>query len=208
MTPTGKVPFDPPTVPASSQPAFPAPPPPPPPVLSDRWPTIEITPTALTSLGDVTADQPESTIVRRRFRSRLLSEDAFQQLRGHLATLGLALLSALPVGGLVFLVLAAVRFAFDDRTFWNSEAHSLAEFWYALLLFVVAAAPTTFVVLRRGFRAVAGFVVDRGYWKVLLTVYLVLPAAFVMIAFVAGHLIAVLIVLVLLLVLLAITGGC
>ncbi len=157
---------------------------------------------------DSTSDQPEGSIRRRRFTgSKLLSEDAFQNLRHHLATLGLALLLALPVAALVFFTVAAVRFAFDDRTFWNSQSNALAQFWYALALFVIVATPATFILLRRGYRAAAEFVVDRGYWKILLTIYVVLPLTVGVITVVAGHLVAVLVVLVLLLLFVVLNGG-
>ncbi len=137
----------------------------------------------------------------------MFSEAGFQNVRSQLAIVGLATILAAPVAALVFFILASVGFAFDDRTFWNSQSHSLVRFWYALLLFVVAAAPPAFILLRRGPRAAAGFVIDRGYWKVLLTVFVILPAVVGVVAFVAGHVVAVLAVLAVLLVLFAIVGG-
>jgi len=204
MTPTGKMPFDPPIL---------APPPPStalPTLPSTLPPTVQaLDPTGRVPLAfDATADQPTSAIVTRRFPgSRFFSEIAFQNLRSNLATVGLALLLAAPIAGLVFFAIASVRFAFDDRTFANSQSHSLAEFWYILLLFMIALAPVTFVLLRRSYDAAVGFVVDRGYWKVLLAVYVLFPLAAGIVAFVVGHFIAVLVVVALLLIVLSITGG-
>lgn len=219
------------TAPLPPPPARPPPPPPPPPptlsygTADERWPTLAET-RSLTSVDipidattsntpfDATEEQPDPA-VRRRARplssarplSRYVTEESFQNLRGNLTALFVAGLLALPFALGAFLGVFAVRFAFDDRTFWNSQAHSLAQFWYALLLFVSSALPVTFILIRRGQREAVRFVVDRGYWKILFTVVVVLPLAVGLIAFVASHLVAVLIVIVILLILIAVGGG-
>lgn len=159
---------------------------------------------------DGTARQPPSAVRGRgpmSWWSRLRSEDAFQSLRGHLATLGWATLLAAPTGAGMFFALGALRFAVDDRTLWDSVIHSIVQFWYVLLLFVLVAMPPALVLVRSGRHDAAAFVTERGYGKLLLAIYLVIPAIAALVAFVVGHVVIVLIVLAVLFVILIHTGG-
>ena len=159
---------------------------------------------------DRTTRQPTSSVRRPRLPSwwsRLRSEDAFQSLRGHLAALGRAMLLAAPAGVGVFFALGALRFAVDDRTLWDSVAHSIVQFWYVLLVFVVAAIPPALVLVRRGRHEAAAFITQRGYGTFLLAIYVVIPAVAAVVAFVLGHVLIVLLVLAVLLVILLHTGG-
>ena len=159
---------------------------------------------------DGTARQPPSAVRRRRLPSwwsRLRSEDAFQSLRGHLAALGRAILLAAPAGMVVFFGLGALRFAVDDRTLWDSVAHSVVQFWYVLLVFVLVAIPPALMLVRRGQHEAAAFVTQRGYGTFLLAIYLVIPAIAAAVAFVLGHVLIVLLVLAVLFVILLHTGG-
>lgn len=192
----------------------PPPPPPPPQPTSDRWPTVaDATVADATFTGDITEDQPESSIVGSRWRAnrlwlnRLWSEDTFQTVRHHLARTSLALLIALPVGLIVFLVWAAARSAFDDRDLASSIAHSLVRMMFVLVLFVIAATPAAYVLLRDGFGSAREFVGGQRYRRILITVYVAFPIVAAVITFIVGHLLVVLLVLFVLLILLLITGG-
>lgn len=186
--PTGPMPFDPPSSDA---------------IRFDPAPK-DVDPTE----RDRTATQPPGAIRRgRRWVPGLVDEEAFQSLRGHLATVGLALVLAAPAAFAVFFGLGALRFALDDRTLWSSVAHSIVQFWYVLAGFVLVAFPPAMVTIRRGGREGVAFVADRGYWKVLLTTYIVIPAVAAIVAFIVGHVLLVLIVLVVLIVIVVHSGG-
>ena len=157
---------------------------------------------------DRTPPQSPSAIRRgRRWRPVFLDEAAFQSLREHLATVGLAVLIAMPIAFVAFFGLGALRFAVDDRTLWNSVAHSMVQFWYVLVAFVLVAFPPAMVAVRRGGREAADFIADRGYWKVLVIAFVVVPALAALVAFIVGHVLLVLIILVVLIVILVHTGG-
>ena len=158
--------------------------------------------------GDGTSLQPPEVIRRgRHWLPRFLDEAAFQSLRGHLASIGLAVLIAAPGASAVFLGLSALRFALDDRTLWNSVAHSVVQFWYVLVAFVLVAFPAAMVAVRRGWRDAVAFVTGRGYWKVMALAFVVIPALAAIVAFIVGHVVIVLIVLVVLIVMLVHSGG-
>jgi len=183
------------------------PPPPPPPVTSDRWPTVEDV-NAGTAGFDITEVQPDSSIVRSRWQAnRLWSEDTFQTVRHQLARTAIAFLIALPAGLAVFLVWAAARSAFDERSLGGSIAHSLVRFMFVLLLFVITAMPAAFVLLRDGFASAREFVSGQRYRRILVTVYVAFPITAAIITFVVGNLLIVLLVLFALLILLMVTGG-
>jgi hypothetical protein len=158
---------------------------------------------------DRTGRQPTSGTRRRgrRLVPRIMTEEAFQALRGHLAAVGLALLIATPFAFAVFFGLGSLRFALDDRTLWNSVAHSIVQFWYVLLAFVVVAFPPALVAVRRGGREAVSFVADRGYWRAMLIAYVVIPAVAALVAFIVGHVLIVLVILLVLFVILVHSGG-
>lgn len=157
---------------------------------------------------DMTDRQPASAIRLQPSRlGRLASEDAFQSLRGHLAALGWAALIAAPAGFAVFFALGALRFAVDDRSLWNSVVHSIVQFWYVLVVFVVVAIPPALVYVRRGRHVATAFVTERGYGRAMLAIYLVIPAIAALIAFVLGHVLVVLVLLAVVFVILLHTGG-
>lgn len=139
--------------------------------------------------------------------SRMFSETGWRDLRRHLGGVGLATLTAIAPSAVAFVAVGAVRFAFDDRSFWDSQRSSLSRLWYLALAFLIVSAVPMFVLVRRGWDAAAAFVIDQGYWKVLVAVYLVVPVLVGVALFVVGNLVAVLVVAAVLLILFAVVGG-
>ncbi|MCU1393858.1 MAG: hypothetical protein JWM34_2286 [Ilumatobacteraceae bacterium] len=140
-------------------------------------------------------------------RPTFVSEEAFQALRGHLASVGLALLIAAPSAFAIFFGLGALRFSVDHRTLWDSVAHSIVQFWYVLIAFVLVAFPPALVAVRRGGRDAFDFIESRGWWKVMLIAYVIVPLLAAIVAFIIGHVLIVLIVLVVVIIVIAHSGG-
>jgi hypothetical protein len=151
------------------------------------------TPTNADAL-DRTETQPGSTVrPRRTMVDRYANEEAFQSLRSHLAVLGEALAIAVVAGLAIFIGVGTLRHLFDEDTWWQSVRHSIAQFWYVLMVFVAVAVPPALVLLRRGWSHMVGFVIDRNYWKVVVVVYAVVPVVTGVITFVLGNLLATLV---------------
>ncbi|MCU1401188.1 MAG: hypothetical protein JWN62_4297 [Acidimicrobiales bacterium] len=219
--PTGPLPIDPSFGPPSGPAAWPAPGPRPfegDPFGTGRFEiggfdvddSSDIASTDIDSTGrDRTDRQPDRAVRRRgrRLLPRFIGEEAFQTLRGHLASVGLALAIAIPGAFAVFFGLGALRFALDDRTLWNSVAHSIVQFWYVLIAFVLVAFPPALIAVRRGRHEAAEFIGERGYWKAMLIAYAIIPTIAAIVAFVVGHVLIVLVILVVVIVIIAHSGG-
>ncbi|MCU1365509.1 MAG: hypothetical protein JWN39_1148 [Ilumatobacteraceae bacterium] len=220
QSPTGPLPFDPSSDPSFGPPSGPAawPAPGPRPFGDDLFATgrfdidsrSDVSATDVDSTGpDRTDPQPDGAVHHRgrRLLPRFIGEEAFQTLRGHLASVGLALALAIPAACAVFFGLGALRFALDDRTLWDSVAHSIVQFWYMLVAFVLVAFPPALIAVRRGGHEAAEFIGARGYWKALLIAYVIIPAVAAIVAFVVGHILIVLLILVVVIVIIAHSGG-
>ncbi len=117
----------------------------------------------------------------------------FDTVQAESGRFGLAVLGALAIGALWFVVLGSLVFALDDRDFWSEQLHLLTQYWYVFAIVATAAVAPLFIALRDGTRAARQFVLDRGYWKVLLAGWLVMPALVAVVVFVATNLVAVLV---------------